>query len=203
MKKIGRRWLWAGLALACMTPTAAEAQIGLVAGYNRDTLGEFLPDNGFDLTDLSDGFHGGVFLNLNLSAFSLRPTLVYHSISGLVAEAEGERLDFDISMVEIAADVRYRLPAPVLRPYLVAGPVFAFPSSNVDSVKDVLNDQATRLEAGIGLELNFGITLWPEIRYGRSLSALMGSDIQIGDSRLRGDGEPRLDTFTIRLGFSL
>ena len=116
------RW-GAGLALGllCALPTSAEAQIGILAGYNRDTLDEFLPENGFDLTDITDGYHVGVFLNFNLATFSIRPALIYHRMPALVAMAGDEQVRFDIDMVEIPLDFRIRLPLPVVQPY-VLGP---------------------------------------------------------------------------------
>ena len=133
------RW-GAGLALGlvCALPTAAEAQIGILAGYNRDTLAEFLPENGFDLTDFTDGYHVGVFLNVNLATFSVRPALIYHRMPELVAMAGDEQVRFDIDMLEIPLDFRIRLPLPAVQPYVLGGPVLTFPSSTFSGVDCLL-----------------------------------------------------------------
>ena len=201
-RRTGPRWRWLALGLACALPLPANAQVGLLAGYNRDTLDEFLPARGFDFTDLAGGFHVGVFLNLNLATFALRPALVYHRVTELVAEAGDERVRFDIDLLEIPVDVRLRLPLPIMRPYLLAGPVFTFPSSGFEGVDDILATSPVRAEIGAGLELDAGVRLWPEIRYGFGINALMGSGVPVGSTTLRGDGQPRLNTLTLRLGIS-
>ncbi len=197
------RW-GAGLALgfACALPTAGEAQIGILAGYNRDTLAEFLPEDGFGLTEFADGYHVGVFLNFNLAAFSIRPALIYHRMPELVAMAGEERIRFDIEMVEIPLDFRIRLPLPAVQPYVLAGPVLTFPSSTFSGVDDLLTARPFRAEVGAGLELDLGFRLWPEVRYGFGIGSLMGSDVAVGSQVLQGDGEPQHNTLTLRLGIS-
>jgi len=204
-RKTNRRsWRAAQLAvgLALATPLAATAQIGIVGGYNRDTIEDFLPANGFDFTDLANGFHVGIFFNVNIGLVGIRPAIIYHRVPDLVASAGEARTQFDIELVEIPLDVRLRLPIPVFRPYLLAGPVFSFPSTSVTNINRLLNDRPIRAEFGAGLELDLGFKLWPEIRYGRGLGPLMGSGIPLGEGTLLGEGEPRLDTFTLRLGIS-
>ena len=197
------RW-GAGLALgfACALPAHAEAQIGILAGYNRDTLAEFLPENGFDLTELTDGYHVGVFLNFNLATFSIRPAIIYHRMPDLVAMAGEERVRFDIDLLEIPLDFRIRLPLPAVQPYVLGGPVLTFPSSTFSGVDDLLTARPVRAEFGVGVELDLGFRLWPEVRYGFGLGSLMESDVAVGSGVLRGDGEPRHDTLTLRLGIS-
>ena len=198
-----RRW-GAGLALGlvCALPAEAGAQIGILAGYNRDTLAEFLPENGFDLTDITDGYHVGVFLNVNLATFSVRPALIYHRMPELVAMAGDERVRFDIDLLEIPLDFRIRLPLPAVQPYVLGGPVLTFPSSTFSGVDDLLAARPVRAEFGVGLELDVGFRLWPEVRYGFGIGSLMESDVAVGSQVLRGDGEPRHDALTLRLGIS-
>ena len=201
-RNFGRWGAGLALGLVCALPTSAEAQIGILAGYNRDTLEEFLPENGFDLTDITDGYHVGVFLNFNLATFSLRPALIYHRMPALVAMAGDEQVRFDIDMVEIPLDFRIRLPLPVVQPYVLGGPVLTFPSSTFSGVDDLLTARPVRAEFGVGLELDLGLRLWPEVRYGFGIGSLMESDVEVGSRVLRGDGEPRHDTLTLRLGIS-
>lgn len=201
-RNVGRWGAGLALGLVCALPTAAEAQIGILAGYNRDTLAEFLPENGFDLTDVTDGYHVGVFLNFNLATFSIRPALIYHRMPELVAMAGEERVRFDIDMVEIPLDFRIRLPLPAVQPYLLGGPVLTFPSSTFSGVDDLLTARPVRVEFGAGVELDLGFRLWPEVRYGFGIGSLMGSDVAVGSQVLRGDGEPRHDALTFRLGIS-
>ncbi len=203
MKNLGLRGLTrlaVGLLLA--TPIAATAQIGVVGGYNRDSIEEFVPADGFDFTDRTDGFHIGIFFNVNLGLLGVRPAIIYHRVSDLTATVGTDRTQFDIELVEIPLDLRLRLPIPVFRPYLLAGPVFSFPSTAATGVNRLLNSRPIRVEFGAGLELNLGFKLWPEIRYGRGLDPLMASEIPLGEATLLGQGQPRLDTITFRLGVS-
>ncbi len=196
------RWGWVVLSLTCIVPSTAHAQVGVLAGYNRDALGDFLPASGFDFTDLNDGFHIGIFLNVNLASFALRPALVYHRVPSLVAKAGEDQVRFDIDLLEIPVDVRIRIPFPKVSPYLLAGPVFTFPSSALAGVDDLFTAHPIRAEFGAGLELDLGLRLWPEVRYGFGINSLMGSEVPVGSSVLRGEGKPRLDTLTLRLGIS-
>lgn len=201
---VRRRWLapLAALLLVPCLPAPAAAQIGVVAGYNRDFIEDFEPAEGFSFTERSDGFHVGIFLNLDAGPVGFRPAVVYHQVSGLRAEAGEAFSHFDLELVELPLDVRLRLPVPFVRPYVLLGPVFTFPSSAIDGVDEQLEPRPVRAAVGAGLELDFGFRLWPEIRYSRGLGPLMGSAIPVGDVTLMGEGEPRLDTFTLRLGIS-
>ena len=190
------------LGLVCALPSAVEAQIGALAGYNRDTIEEFLPANGFGLADPAGGYHVGVFLNFNLAAFSIRPALVYHRMPDLIAMAGEERVQFDIDLLEFPLDFRLRLPTPIVQPYIFAGPVLTLPSSSLESVDELLESRAVRAEFGVGLELDVGIRLWPEVRYGFGLGSLMGSDVPVGSAVLSGEGDPRHNALTLRLGIS-
>ena len=201
-RRVGRWRAGLALGLVCALPTDAEAQIGILAGYNRDTLAEFLPENGFDLTELTDGYHVGVFLNFNLATFSIRPAVIYHRMPELVATAGEERVRFDIDLLEVPLDFRIRLPLPAVQPYVLGGPVLTFPSSTFSGVDDLLTTRPVRAEFGVGVELDLGFRLWPEVRYGFGLGSLMGSDVTVGSRVLRGDGEPRHNTLTFRLGVS-
>ena len=201
-RNVGRWGAGLALGLACALPANAEAQIGILAGYNRDTLAEFLPENGFDLTELTDGYHVGVFLNFNLATFSIRPAVIYHRMPELVAMAGDERVQFDIDLVEIPLDFRIRLPLPAVQPYVLGGPVLTFPSSTFSGVDDLLTARPVRVEFGVGVELDLGFRLWPEVRYGFGLGSLMGPDVAVGSRVLQGDGEPRHNTLTLRLGIS-
>ena len=201
-RNVGRWGAGLALGLVCTLPADAEAQIGILAGYNRDTLAEFLPENGFDLTELTDGYHVGVFLNFNLATFSIRPAVVYHRMPELVAMAGEERVRFDIDLVEVPLDFRIRLPLPAVQPYVLGGPVLTFPSSTFSGVDDLLTARPVRAEFGVGVELDVGFRLWPEVRYGFGLGSLMGSDVAVGSRVLQGEGEPRHDSLTLRLGIS-
>ncbi len=192
-----------GLLAALSLPQPAHAQIGIVGGYNRDLLRGLEANEGFSFTDEATGFHLGIFLNVRAGPFGLRPAIIYHRISKLEFAAGERRTEFDLEIVEVPLDVRLRLAIPVVRPYLLAGPVFMFPSSPRRGVGDALETAPTRLDVGFGLEWTLGLRLWPEVRYGFGLTDFLDPNaIPVGDTTFSGTGTPKLDSFMLRLGVS-
>lgn len=181
----------AGAAL----PDAVDAQIGVMGGYSRDSLGELDAGEGFALADRADGFHTGIFLDIGLGRFAIRPGIVYRRLQD-AAFSGPERTPADIEIVEFPLDLRLGVPLPVATPYLLAGPVLMFPSSARSSIDQALADRV-RLEIGVGLEWDVGFRLWPEIRYGKGLGGLAGSDAEVASGE-----SSSLETLTIRLGVS-
>lgn len=184
-----------GTAVAAL-PDAADAQIGVMGGYNRDSLGELDAGEGFALADQADGFHTGIFLDIGLGRFAIRPGIVYRRLQD-AAFSGPERTSADIEIVEFPLDLRLGLPLPVATPYLLAGPVLMFPSSARFSIDQALADPRVRLEIGVGLELDVGFRLWPEIRYGKGLGGLAGSAAEAASGE-----SSSLETLMIRLGVS-
>lgn len=190
------------LALACAAATPASAQIGIVAGYNRDMIEEFSAAAGYELTGQTDGFHLGIFFNVNIGPLGIRPSVIYHQVPDIEASDGTDATVFNVDIVEVPLDIRLRMPVPLVRPYILVGPVLSFPSTSLPGVDALLQARPFRFEVGAGLELDLGFRLWPELRYGRGLEPFMRSAIPIGEGTLQGTGNPRLDTFTIRLGIS-
>lgn len=189
------------LALFLAVPPAS-AQIGIYAGANRDMLEGFTPAEGYAFGDEADGFHIGIFLNLDLALVGLSPAVVYHRISNVTASSGAEQTRFNLDVIEIPIDVRLHLPLPVVRPYLVAGPTILFPSSTDPRIDALLASTPSRLDVGAGVEIGLPLRLIPEIRYGRGLSRFMSPGIPVGEDTLRGEGDMRLDTVVFRLGVS-
>ena len=206
-----RRWefrrcflaLALGAVLApALGPRPATGQIGIVAGYNRDMLQDLVVADGFRLDDEQSGFHLGIFLNVNVGTFAIRPAVLYHRIVDVDVLGPGAAKDFDLEIVEVPLDFLLRLPVPIVHPYFLAGPVFMFPSSPEESVDAVLETGPTRIDVGIGFEWNFGFRLWPEVRYGFGVNQFMGTEFPLGDDTFSATGEPSLDTFMVRVGIS-
>ena len=202
----GVRGVAAALAVACASGAVApaQAQLGILGGYNRDSITDFSPAAGHSLTDQSDGYHLGVFYNLELGPLGIRPGVVYHQLPELVSETGGASVNGDVNVLELPLDIVVKIPARFLGPYAVFGPVFTFPSSSVPSINDALASAPTRFDIGVGLRISLGMTFWPEIRYGFSLGSLFNAEgLHIGGIPLDGEGDPRLDSFMFRLGVSL
>jgi len=185
------------VALAALaTPRPADAQIGVMAGYSRDSLGELMAGPGFQLADQADGFHTGIFLDVGIGRFAVRPGIVYRRLQH-AAFSGVERTAVDIEIVEFPLDVRVSAPLPVAKPYVLAGAALMFPSSARNAIDQGLPGTRVRLDLGVGLEWNIGFRLWPEIRYGRGLGGLAGSEAEAAAGE-----SSSLDTFMVRLGVS-
>ncbi len=190
------------LAVPFVNPGTLRAQVGILAGFQRTSLWDFLPENGFVPTDTSDGFHVGLFLRFKLGVVGIRPAVVYHRMPNFVS-GEGPFSDsFDLEMVEVPIDLMLQVPAGPLRPYLLAGPTLAFPSSERITVDRDLADRVMGIEVGGGVELDIGFRTWLELRYGFGLQDLSkhGIDLGLGPADLF---EPRLKKYTLRLGIGL
>ena len=142
------------LCLICFTPLFAQLSFGVKGGVNYDSFGELNPT---DLSlenfqsDAQTGFHIGVFGNIDLLTFYLRPELQFSkSIS-----------QFDNNQT-IALN---KLEAPVLFGYKILGPlsVFAGPSFQY-----ILKEKGKEITLG-ELQENFtvGLQIGTRLKLGR------------------------------------
>ena len=142
------------LCLLCFTPLFSQLSFGVKGGVNYDSFGELNPT---DLSlenfqsDAKTGFHIGVFGNLDLLTFYLRPELQF---SQSVSRFNGNET--------IALN---KLEAPVLLGYKILGPlsVFAGPSFQY-----ILKEKGTDISLG-ELEENFtvGLQMGTRLKLGR------------------------------------
>jgi hypothetical protein len=138
----------------CFTSLFSQLSFGLKGGINYDSFGELNPtDLSFEnlQSDAKTGFHIGVFGNLDLLAFYLRPELQF---SQSVSQFNGNET--------IALN---KLEVPVLLGYKILGPlsVFAGPSFQY-----ILKEKGTDIILG-DLEENFtvGLQLGTRLKLGR------------------------------------
>lgn len=142
------------LFLLCFTPLFAQLSFGVKGGVNYDSFGEL---NSTDLSienfqsDAKTGFHIGVYGNLDLLTFYLRPELQFSQSVSQFNDNETIALN--------------KLEAPVLLGYKILGPlsVFAGPSFQY-----ILNEKGTDVSLG-ELKENFtvGLQLGTRLKLGR------------------------------------
>ena len=142
------------LFLLCFTPLFAQLSFGVKGGVNYDSFGEL---NSTDLSlenfqsDTKTGFHIGVYGNLDLLTFYLRPELQFSQSVSQFNDNETIALN--------------KLEAPVLLGYKILGPlsVFAGPSFQY-----ILNEKGTDVSLG-ELKENFtvGLQLGTRLKLGR------------------------------------
>ncbi len=201
--RVGRACRFACVLLVLIgTPRAADAQIGIIGGYNRDMLQGVDVAEGFSLEEDPNGFHLGIFLNVNLGLLAIRPAVIYHRIVDVDVSSSTDALDFDLEIVEVPLDFRLRLPVPVVRPYLLAGPVFMFPSSPDEAIDALLETGPSRIDVGLGFEWSFGFRLWPEVRYGFGITRFIQTDFPLTGPPFSAEGDARLDGLMFRVGIS-
>lgn len=142
------------LCLICFTPLFAQFSYGVKGGVNYDSFGDLNPTElGLEnfQSDAQTGFHIGVFGNLNLLTFYLRPELQF---SQSVSQFD------DTQTIALS-----KLEAPVLLGYKILGPlsIFAGPSFQY-----ILNEKGKEVTLG-DLEENFtiGLQIGTRLKLGR------------------------------------
>ncbi len=189
-------------SFAAASVPAAQAQgLGVLAGTNYDDLSD-IEDEGTDLSfDRNTGYHVGVFYDLTLGPVALRPAVVYVDAGSFDFDTD----DFDVRLIEVPVDARFRFTAPFVKPYVLAGPVFRFNASNNDGdFEDAFNDVSVAAGVGLGIQLSIpgtSVALYPEARYQFGLSRFTDENVEIDGVSLSDD--PQLNAFMLRVGIAL
>ena len=201
-----------GLMLATAAPTQAQ-KFGFTAGLNFDRLSDITVRSSASASadatfDNKTGWHIGIWTDIPLGVVSIRPGVRYMSagqlFEGLSDLNPTVQDDFDINLIEIPVLVRFGFGAPVLKPYLFAGPVVRFPAG-VDNVIDGdLKSPTLAGEVGLGLQVALGgISLYPEIAYTFGLSSFIEEELILGFVTFSTDDSQKLNTAMLRLGVGL
>ena len=206
-----RRWrtlvaLGALLSVASLTPAQAQLGFGFAAGLNFENLSDVEVGNTETTFDNATGYHIGAFVDFSLGPVGVRPGIFYRdageidvSLGNLGADA------FELSMIEIPVDLRFRLGmTPLVKPYLMAGPVFSLPQTSTDAFEDNLESFNVSANLGVGVEVNLaGLTLMPELRYAFGVSRFLSDELEVNGVTFQSDDTARLNTVMLRLGIVL
>ncbi len=189
------------LMIVILTPMQAGAQLGIAAGLNYDELSDISGDReaAFDNTN---GYHVGVFYDVSLASVGLRVGVFYRDASDVDVSISGAEDVFDLTAWDIPIDIRFNLSAtPFIRPYVMVGPVFSFPSSGADEYDSALENVSISGNIGAGLELSLGsIRLYPEVRYSVGVSRFMKDKFSISGVEFDADEIQRQNSIMLRLG---
>ncbi len=190
------------LATLALAPMGAYAQLGVAAGLNFASIDDIDVAGGRGNFDNATGYHIGAFYDLGLGPAGLRLGLFYRDMGEVDVSLAGLRESFDVSMIDIPVDFRFNIMAtPVIRPYILAGPVFSFASTDDDDFEDALKDVQVAGNVGLGLSVNLGVArLFPELRYSIGLSRFMEDDATVRGIRFNADDTQRLNSVMLRLG---
>jgi hypothetical protein len=175
--------------------TPAHAQLGIAGGANFNDIGDIRSEGDQGRFENATGFHVGLFYDLALGPVAVRPGLFYMDVGTFEGEGATE---VDIDMVELPIDVRFRLATlPIVRPYLMAGPVFQLAREEDESFDNV----NVAANIGLGTEISIptvSLTLMPELRYAFGISRFTDG-FEFAGIEAESGGE-RLNSFMLRLG---
>ena len=142
------------LCLLCFTPLFAQLSFGVKGGVNYDSFGDLIPTD-FRLEnfqfDAKTGFHIGVYGNLDLLTFYLRPELQFSQSVSQLNDNETIALN--------------KLEVPVLFGYKILGPlsIFAGPSFQY-----ILKEKGTDVNLGeLKEDFTVGLQLGTRLKLGR------------------------------------
>lgn len=183
-------------ALAWAPP--ARAQLGVAAGLDFSQMSDINTSANFKN---STGYHFGAFLDLGAGPIALRPGVFYHKVGTYEVPTVEE--DFDLSMIEVPVDLRWRiLPTPLVKPYLLGGPVLTFPQAQ-DDFGDGMEDVSLTADIGGGVEVSLpgvGLTLMPELRWSIGVTKYMKDEFQVGGITFTPeDDDRRVSAVMLRL----
>lgn len=184
----------AALALA----PAAHAQLGVAVGANFDRVSDIQGNTNATFNNAS-GYHVGVTLNLGLGPIAVRPGVFYTDVGSLESEDGISTRDLDFDLIEAPVDVIFKIPSPVIKPYVLGGPVFRFAQNGDDDGNIEYEDFTVAGAAGIGLEVNTLVFRpYLEARYQFGLQRIAND---IGGIPT-GDSDAKLNSFMLRLGLT-
>jgi hypothetical protein len=184
----------AALAALTLAP-AAHAQLGVAVGANFDRVSD-IEGNANATFNNASGYHVGVTLNLGVGPIALRPGVFYTDVGDLTTES-GRKLDFDL--VEAPVDVIFKIPAPIVKPYVLGGPVFRFAQNGDEDGQIEAEDFTVAGAVGAGIEVNtFVFRPYIEARYQFGLQRFTTDIAGIPT----GENDTKLNTFMIRLGLT-
>ncbi|MBL7978102.1 MAG: outer membrane beta-barrel protein [Bacteroidetes Order II. Incertae sedis bacterium] len=198
MKKL----YWGFVALIFLLTPAANAQFGIEGGLTFNQLSDAKVNNVTESFESAQGKHLGIFYGMGRNV-GLRLGLRYSDAEGLYKGlSSGNTEGFKASFVEMPVDLRLRVNTPLLKPYLVAGPLLRVAAgSDNDEFKDAIKSLNVAASIGGGVELRLGgLSLYPEINYTVGVSSFLKTGATVGGISINAADDSQLNQFVIKLG---
>jgi len=194
------------LLLLGASGTPSQAQVGVAAGLNFDSLGDIeTTTNGSqnETLDNATGYHVGIVYNLGLGPVSLKPALLYRKVGSYdfsgIPDVDADQVD--VTAFEVPVDIEVTVfPFPLVSPYVLGGPNLFLPRSSDDDFDDGLEDVSFNFNVGVGADVSIpgiGMTLKPELRYEFGASDYV-DDFSVGDTEFN-PSDRKLSAFALRL----
>jgi hypothetical protein len=202
----------AALAIVLALAVApAHAQFGIAGGLNFESTDDIRGSvqGGVSGTqeaafDNSTGYHIGLVYDLGLGPVSVRPGVFFRRVGDVVLPSGPEEVvERSLNTIEVPVDLRLTvLPLPVVKPYLLAGPMASFPIGE-DELDDLTEDVSVSANVGLGATISLpGLTfsLQPELRYEFGLTSYIGDEsAEVGGVTFNPEDEPNFSAFSVRL----
>lgn len=204
--RLGLLVLVVGLCLD--VPASAQVQqYGITAGLNFDRLTDVSLNNVDANFESKTGWHASVWADFSLlGIITIRPGLRYMDAGplfegGLSDVVEEVEEDFEITLVELPVLLRFSFPAPVVKPYVLLGPVIRLPVGVDNTIDNDLESLTMAGELGFGVEVPFaGLNLYPEIAFTFGLSSFTDDEIIVGFATFSTGDSQSLNAAMLRLG---
>lgn len=196
-----KRFLLALFFIAAISSSHSVAQFGIAAGMNFETMSDISGSREATFENVT-GYHAGMFYDFGLGAVGLKVGAYLRDLSNVEMNRSGFIDSFDIVLIDVPVDLRFNLTAtPVIRPYILAGPVFSFPSSTNEEYDKALEKVNVSGNVGGGFAIDIaGVTLFPEIRYVIGVTRFLKDKFEIGGFEFDANEAQRQNSVMLRLG---
>ncbi len=196
------------LALVLVVAPKAQAQVIVSLGLNFNSVSDVDFGSRDATFDNKTGWHAGLAYDFALGPLGVRAGVRYMDAGALYEDSfEGiPNIDdkVSINLLEFPVDLRFRFNAPIITPYVMAGPVVRIPVVSDDGFKDSLESLSVAGGVGAGLEVGLaGFQLFPEIRYTFGISRFLKEDFELGGRTFTASDDQRLNAFMISLGIGI
>lgn len=186
--------------------TPAAGQLGISGGLNFSELHDIDAGDTRATFDRSTGWHIHLWADLPLGPVALRPGVRFTDMGKLLEDASIDDVpnpvdDENVRLIEIPVDVRLRLRTPDIRPYVMAGPVFRFSTSDE---ADRFRSFSVAGGAGVGAEVSLGgLVLYPELKYTFGITKFMEETYELGGITITPDEDQKLNAVMLSIGIGL
>ncbi len=191
------------VALMATAPDQARAQLGFAAGLNYESVSDINTSGLQGTYDSAAGYHVGLFLDFGAGPVGLRLGAFYRDLGEFEVSLAGLKSTVDVTSLDFPIDLRFAvIPTPMVRPYLMAGPVFSIPRSDDEAYDESLEDVSVAGNIGIGLEISVGgMTLLPEFRYTVGVTPFVKDRFTLGGRTFVAEkNDQRSNTAMLRVG---
>ena len=186
----------------------AAQRFGLTFGLNYQELSDISLNDLNTRFNSKEGWHVGAWFEFSLGPIAIRPGLRYMEagklFEGISETFPATRDQFEVSLVEAHLLFRYGINAPVIGPYVFAGPVMRFPSFTDKVIGNDLAPMSVAAEAGLGVQITIGsVRLYPEVAYTFGFTNFIEDEIVIDFVTLTPNGSQRLNSAMLRISAGL